>query len=43
MAFLDLLKISWSHESNLLQTLGFGLLELFDFEVFKRSVKLCFS
>lgn len=43
MAFLDLLKISSSHESTPLQTPGFRLLELFNFEVSKQSVKLCFS
>lgn len=42
MAFLDLLKISSSHESTPFQTLAFGLLELFNFEVSKPSVKLLF-
>lgn len=43
MASLNLLKISSSYESIPFQALGCRLLELFNFEGFKQSVKLCFS
>lgn len=43
MASLHLLKKSLFYESIRFQTLGCRLLELFNFDVFKQSVKVWFS